>query len=82
MTFHQLGIIPIAGDDAASFTKEEMQQGKHTDYERILLEDMVANMTGEPTEHGDDTKKKNSRSPSPRDAWPNLSVKTTDKSKR
>jgi hypothetical protein len=30
------------GDDAASFTKEEMQQGKHTDYEKQLHEEMLA----------------------------------------
>lgn len=29
-----------AGDEAASFTKEEMQQGKHTDYERLLHEQL------------------------------------------
>lgn len=28
------------GDEAASFTKEEMQQGKHTDYERLLHEQL------------------------------------------
>jgi hypothetical protein len=31
-----------AGDDAASFTKEEMQQGKHTDYERLLHEQLLS----------------------------------------
>lgn len=31
----------IAGDEAASFTKEEMQQGKHTDYERQLHEQLI-----------------------------------------
>ena len=30
--------VPKIGDEAASFTKEEMQQGKHTDYERALHE--------------------------------------------
>lgn len=30
------------GDEAASFTKEEMQQGKHTDYERLLHEQLLS----------------------------------------
>ena len=30
----------VLGDEAASFTKEEMQQGKHTDYERLLHEQL------------------------------------------
>ena len=34
----------VAGDDAASFTKEEMQQGKHTDYEKQLHEEMLAGL--------------------------------------
>ena len=29
------------GDEAASFTKEEMQQGKHTDYEKALHDEMI-----------------------------------------
>ena len=29
------------GDEATSFTKEEMQQGKHTDYEKALHDEMI-----------------------------------------
>ena len=35
----------LEGDGAASFTKEEMQQGKHTDYEKQLYDEMIAGMT-------------------------------------
>lgn len=38
----------ISGDDAASFTKEEMQQGKHTDYEKQLHDDMIAGLSSTP----------------------------------
>ena len=34
-------VFVILGDEAASFTKEEMQQGKHTDYERLLHEQLI-----------------------------------------
>ncbi len=34
----------LIGDEAASFTKEEMQQGKHTDYEKQLHEEMLAGL--------------------------------------
>jgi len=37
MYLHELG------DEAASFTKEEMQQGKHTEYEKNLHEEMILN---------------------------------------
>ena len=33
----------LIGDEAASFTKEEMQQGKHTEYEKQLHEEMLMN---------------------------------------
>ena len=36
------------GDEAASFTKEEMQQGKHTDYEKQLHDDMIAGLSHTP----------------------------------
>jgi len=39
MYLHELG------DEAASFTKEEMQQGKHTDYEKQLHDEMIAGMS-------------------------------------
>jgi len=42
MYLHELG------DEAASFTKEEMQQGKHTDYEKQLHEDMLAGLSNTP----------------------------------
>ena len=34
----------LQGDEAASFTKEEMQQGKHTDYEKQLHEEMLSGL--------------------------------------
>ena len=34
----------LPGDEAASFTKEEMQQGKHTEYEKALHEEMLSSM--------------------------------------
>ena len=39
LQFHLL----LPGDEAASFTKEEMQQGKHTEYEKNLHEEMINN---------------------------------------
>ena len=33
------------GDEAASFTKEEMQQGKHTEYEKNLHEELAMSST-------------------------------------
>jgi len=39
MYLHELG------DEAASFTKEEMQQGKHTDYEKQLHDEMIAGLS-------------------------------------
>lgn len=36
MYLHELG------DEAASFTKEEMQQGKHTEYEKMLHDEMLS----------------------------------------
>ena len=39
LQFHWL----LPGDEAASFTKEEMQQGKHTEYEKNLHEEMINN---------------------------------------
>lgn len=38
---HDCMYLHELGDGAASFTKEEMQQGKHTDYERRLHDEMV-----------------------------------------
>ena len=38
MYLHELG------DDLASFTKEQMQQGKHTEYEKALHEEMLAGL--------------------------------------
>ena len=35
MYLHELG------EDAASFTKEEMQQGKHQEYEQLLQEQFM-----------------------------------------
>ena len=38
MYLHELG------DEQASFTKERMQQGKHTEYEKALHEEMLSSM--------------------------------------
>ena len=35
----------FSGDESASFTKEEMQQGKHTEYEKKLTEQLYSNST-------------------------------------
>ena len=35
-------IVLSPGDEAASFTKEEMQQGKHTEYEKNLHDELMA----------------------------------------
>ncbi|TRY74590.1 hypothetical protein TCAL_01643 [Tigriopus californicus] len=37
---HDCMYLHELGDDAASFTKEQMQQGKHTEYERSLHDEM------------------------------------------
>ena len=39
----------ILGDEAASFTKEEMQQGKHTEYEKNLHEELSMNSSSSVT---------------------------------
>jgi len=49
MYLHELG------DEAASFTKEEMQQGKHTDYEKQLHDDMIAGLSQSSTEESSPT---------------------------
>ena len=43
-------LLPLAGDEAASFTKEEMQQGKHTEYEKHLHEEMLLNQSAAPSD--------------------------------
>lgn len=63
----------LTGDEAASFTKEEMQQGKHTEYEKRLHEEMALETNLETTERSNGVSEKGkSRSPSPKAAWPNL----------
>jgi len=42
MYLHELG------DDCASFTKEQMQQGKHTEYEKNLHDEMLAGLSLSP----------------------------------
>ena len=42
--------LSLAGDEAASFTKEEMQQGKHTEYEKNLHDEL--SMSSTTTVHG------------------------------
>merc|ERR1719242_1362007 len=44
MYLHELG------DEQASFTKEEMQQGKHTEYEKHLHEEMILNQSTAPSD--------------------------------
>ena len=41
-------ICIVTGDDLASFTKEQMQQGKHTEYEKNLHEEMLAGLAQSP----------------------------------
>ncbi len=73
----------VSGDEAASFTKEEMQQGKHTDYEKALHEEISSQSRLEPVDRGDDSSKRSkraggggvnsgSRTSSPKEGWPNL----------
>ena len=38
---HDCMYLHELGDEAASFTKEQMQQGKHTDYEKELHDEMI-----------------------------------------
>ena len=73
--------ILFTGDEAASFTKEEMQQGKHTEYEKNLHDeltaataaaeiadacDLVSNGTTTSTKLSDGVALKTSRTPSPK----------------
>jgi len=37
-----LGNVRFAGDPEASFTKEEMQQGKHQEFEKKLHDQLVS----------------------------------------
>ena len=43
-----IGVYKRAGDEQASFTKEQMQQGKHTEYEKALHEEMLASLAQQP----------------------------------
>eukprot|EP00063_Salmo_salar_P028388 XP_014003223.1 PREDICTED: CCR4-NOT transcription complex subunit 4-like isoform X2 [Salmo salar] len=74
MYLHELG------DEAASFTKEEMQAGKHQEYEQKLLQDlykMNPSFLQTPTCSGEKSKSKSSNStqrPSNgKEGWPTLS---------
>ena len=42
MYLHELG------DEQASFTKEQMQQGKHTEYEKALHDEMLSSLSQQP----------------------------------
>ena len=42
---NNLNILSFTGDEAASFTKEEMQQGKHTEYEKNLHDELSMSST-------------------------------------
>ncbi|XP_030625441.1 CCR4-NOT transcription complex subunit 4 isoform X2 [Chanos chanos] len=73
MYLHELG------DEAASFTKEEMQAGKHQEYEQKLLQElykMNPNFLQTSTGGGDKTKGKSNSVQRPnsnnKDAWPSL----------
>ena len=43
-----IGVFKCPGDEQASFTKEQMQQGKHTEYEKALHEEMLASLAQQP----------------------------------
>ncbi|XP_046642953.1 uncharacterized protein LOC124328287 isoform X2 [Daphnia pulicaria] len=66
------------GDDAASFTKEEMQQGKHTDYERLLHEQLLSpclnHKEGRKASASPPLKEgaSNATQSGPKDGWPSL----------
>uniref|UniRef100_A0A3B4DL18 CCR4-NOT transcription complex subunit 4 n=1 Tax=Pygocentrus nattereri TaxID=42514 RepID=A0A3B4DL18_PYGNA len=73
MYLHELG------DEAASFTKEEMQAGKHQEYEQKLLQElykMNPNFLQTSTGTGEKTKGKSgslqSSNSNNKDAWPSL----------
>ncbi|XP_051975059.1 CCR4-NOT transcription complex subunit 4 isoform X2 [Xyrauchen texanus] len=75
MYLHELG------DEAASFTKEEMQAGKHQEYEQKLLQDLYKtnpNFLQNSTGTGDKTKSKSGLSQSSnstnKDSWPSLQI--------
>ncbi|CAB4064896.1 CNOT4 [Lepeophtheirus salmonis] len=87
MYLHELG------DEAASFTKEEMQQGKHTDYEKSLHEEIQNNIQilshseSPPLASANDkssllsssssSSRDEPKSPSPQENWPNLSLRSS-----
>ncbi|KAJ7987969.1 hypothetical protein DPEC_G00318770 [Dallia pectoralis] len=74
MYLHELG------DEAASFTKEEMQAGKHQEYEQKLLQDLYKNPVfttqasgGEKTKSKNSSlQRSNSNSSHGQEAWPSL----------
>ncbi|XP_036801332.1 CCR4-NOT transcription complex subunit 4-like [Oncorhynchus mykiss] len=75
MYLHELG------DDAASFTKEEMQAGKHQEYEQRLLQDLYQNPSFTTQTSGGETTKSskpsclqrsNSNNSHGQEAWPAL----------
>uniref|UniRef100_A0AAZ3NR07 CCR4-NOT transcription complex subunit 4 n=1 Tax=Oncorhynchus tshawytscha TaxID=74940 RepID=A0AAZ3NR07_ONCTS len=75
MYLHELG------DDAASFTKEEMQAGKHQEYEQRLLQDLYQNPSFTTQTSGGETTKSskpsslqrsNSNNSHGQDVWPTL----------
>ncbi|XP_055769750.1 CCR4-NOT transcription complex subunit 4-like isoform X2 [Salvelinus fontinalis] len=75
MYLHELG------DDAASFTKEEMQAGKHQEYEQRLLQDLYQNPTVTSQTSGGETtrsskpsclQRSNSNNSHGQDVWPTL----------
>ncbi|XP_069759305.1 CCR4-NOT transcription complex subunit 4 isoform X6 [Narcine bancroftii] len=69
MYLHELG------DEAASFTKEEMQAGKHQEYEQKLLQElykMNPNFLHQSSSTVDKNKNKVVTQQSNKDAWPSL----------
>ncbi|XP_071187630.1 CCR4-NOT transcription complex subunit 4 isoform X2 [Salvelinus alpinus] len=73
MYLHELG------DDAASFTKEEMQAGKHQEYEQRLLQDLYQNPTVTSQTSGGETTRSSKPSclQSPSDALPDV-IRSSD----
>lgn len=71
MYLHELG------DPEASFTKDEMHQGKHQEYEKRLHEALIASSNGSVTTNSKsgDNKLGNGTGTVPsKEAWPSLSV--------
>ncbi|XP_033213313.1 CCR4-NOT transcription complex subunit 4 isoform X4 [Belonocnema kinseyi] len=66
------------GDQEASFTKEEMHQGKHQEYERKLVQSLLANTSSQrkptpsPTVSGNAVRDSGTSNSQTKEAWPSL----------